>query len=79
MPSKISEYFNRVANNQDSKILPKVNAAVILGYLSTPFLEGVPHINKIINETPRIGLISKAFEKIIKSIQRNTTVKRRDL
>jgi hypothetical protein len=75
MPSKISEYFNRVANNQDSNILPKVNAAIILGYLSTPFLEGVPHINKIINQTPRLGLISKAFEKIIKSIQRNDSLR----
>jgi hypothetical protein len=75
MPSKISEYFNRVANNQDSKILPKVNAAVIFGYLLTPFLEGVPHINKIINQTPRLGLISKAFEKIIKSIQRKDSLR----
>ena len=67
MPSKISEYLNRVANNQDSDILPKINAAVILGYLSTPFLEGVPHINKIINQTPRVGLISKAVEKMAKA------------
>ena len=75
MPAKITKYLSKVANNQDSDILPKINAAVILGYLSTPFLEGVPHINKIINQTPRLGLISKAFEKIIKSIQRNDSLR----
>jgi hypothetical protein len=35
----------------------------------------VPGINKIINQTPRLGLISKAFEKIIKSIQRNDSLR----
>jgi len=56
-------------------ILPKLNAAVILGYIATPFLEGVPHLNKIVNETPRIGLISNAFEKTVKSIYRKDSLR----
>lgn len=34
-------------------------------------MEGVPGISKLINQTPRIDLIAKALEKIIKSSKRN--------
>ncbi|MFM7457099.1 MAG: hypothetical protein ACKO3R_00345 [bacterium] len=39
--------------------------------MATPFLEGFPLISKLINQTPRLDLIAKASEKIIKSAKRN--------
>ena len=39
--------------------------------MATPFLEKFPLAAKVLNEVPRVDIISRALEKIIKSAKRN--------
>ncbi|MCH2228566.1 MAG: hypothetical protein MK033_12410 [Candidatus Caenarcaniphilales bacterium] len=71
VPESFFDFLDKVARKEETTIFPRINSAVLLGYMATPFLEKFPGLAKILDQIPRVDLISRACEKIIKSAKRN--------
>lgn len=71
LPNSFYSFLDNVARKEENTFFPRINSSVLTAYMSTPFLEKFPLAAKILNQAPRVDLISRAFEKIIKSAKRN--------
>ncbi|NQY80369.1 MAG: hypothetical protein HRT47_08655 [Candidatus Caenarcaniphilales bacterium] len=71
LPDSFYTFLDKVAKKEENIIFPRINSSVLTAYMATPFLEKFPLAAKILNEAPRVDLISRALEKIIKSAKRN--------